>query len=569
MKRILTMCLFLIMGTLSYSQTNNPVSIYEGETVRSVRFAFKNLPTDTMAVRDLLLKVESTFRIYPNNQYSSFLASYYVSQIVLLPFVESAELDITTSTENSIELTVDVTLASEQSIVPKRENAFRTPSALPTIYNSKRTFLELKIAASEMAYSNNNAWFAQPVPITTGNPLANSPSGEGFTGWMEGFGSVGVYGITKLIPKINLHLYGGVNYLVSFSAGNELFTNRARIYGDVEEAFVGFIGGGRTAAGNVYRYNTLYGRKQFTLGDGWLIINTSMNGDNRAALQLNPRWASKHVFQTGFMWNRMFIQGFRLQANELPTLSSATTLTGLNFEYGNKDRALLGASFVQAVNSRFKYYMPDGEVHSRDGLQVFNLRLFQNAPQGKNGLFFKLEGGYERNKNFDMSAWAYYGELGWSFARTKGSPSVSYRYAYFSGDDPDSRSFNRWDALYTGGNGEQWVQGSNMYKIVQNSNEISHRLQAIYRPMRKVQLVGQIWLFYAAQKVNLGGNPALSMLKSKSYGSEYNLTLKYFHSRSWYFHFNAAYTLPGSAIRDNIPDTRNWLCLMAFARYSF
>lgn len=562
-------CLLVMVSTFVYSQTNNPISIYEGEHINTIEFAFKNLPADTLLAIPMIQKVEGTFRLTPQSQFSSLLSSYYLSQVKLLPFVSNATVDLSSSPQGGVDITLMVEINSVVSESAKRENVFKDPKSFPVIYNDGRNFMNLTFAATEMVYSNNNAWFAQPKVMNNGNPLAEKPSGEGYTAWLEGFASAGVYGITNIVPSINLHIYGGTSYIVSFSAGNELFTDRARIYGGVEEAFIGFIGGGRTSGGNVYRYNTLYGRKQFTLGDGWLIINTSMNGQDRAALQLNPRWASKHVFQTGFLWNKLFIQGFRLQADELPVLNSATTINGLNLEVGNKALLLFGASFLAVPHSRFKYYAPSGDVYSRQGLQVYNLRVFKNSNFENGGLFFKVEGGYQRNSNFDMSAWAYYGEVGWSFTRTKGSPTISYRYAYFSGDNPNSKSYNRWDALYTGGNGEQWVQGSNMYKIVQNSNEISHRLQAVYSPLRKIQLVGQVWLFYAAEKTNIGGNPALTYLKSKFYGSEYNLTVKYFRSRNWYFHLNTAYTLPGSAIKDNVPDTKNWFCLSAFARYSF
>lgn len=550
-------------------QSNNPLSIYEGEQIRSIHFSFTGLPQDSLTARDMRTKVEGLFRVYPHTQYSSMFASYYVSQINLLPWVEKTTMDITPSGNNNIDILISVNVSAEQSSTPKRENIFGHPSSFPIVYNSSRTFVTLKFAASEMAYSNNNTWFGKPEVITAGNPLADNPSGEGYSAWVEGFATGGIYGVTKIIPSINLHLYGGVNYLASFSAGNEIFTDKARIHGDLEEAYAGVIGGGRTANGHLYRYNILYGRKQFVLGDGWLIINTSMNGANRAALQLNPRWASKKVFQAGIQWDRLFFQLFSLQPNELSILNSETVINGVNLELGNKDRMLIGASFLQVPRSKFKYYLPDGTVQTRDGLQVYNLRLFRNAAAGHGGLFFKTEGGYQRNPHFDMSAWAYYGEMGWSFANTFGSPSVGYRFAYFSGDNPDTKSYNRWDALYTGGNGEQWVQGSNMYKMVQNSNEMSHRWQVVFSPLRKVQLVGQVWLFYAPSLNNLGGNPALSQLKSKFYGKEFNFTIKYFANRNWYFHLNTAYTTAGGAIKDNVPETKNWFCLSAFARYSF
>lgn len=570
-KKLYLLLLLLSVCLIARSQSNNPLSLYEGEQIRTVRFSYSGQPADSLLARDIRNNVERLFQLYPQSQYNSMFASYYIAQIDLLPWVEKATLDIIPSTENGIDLHISVAMAAKEVVQPKRGNIFGHPSTFPTVYSSSRTFAVLKFAASEMAYSNNNAWFAQPDVVTAGNPLAHHPVGKGYTGWLEGFASGGIYGVTKIVPSINLHVYAGVNYLVSFSAGNELFTNRSRFYGDVEEAYAGVVGGGRTGNGHFYRYNVLYGRKQFVLGDGWLIINTSMNGDNRAALQLNPRWASKKVIQAGIQLDRLFFQFFRLEPNELPTLTSRTVINGLNLELGSKDRMILGASFLQVPRSQFKYYKPDGTVYTREGLQVYNLRVFRNAPVGKGGLFFKAEGGYQRNPKFDMSAWAYYGEAGWSFTKSYGSPTVSYRFAYFSGDDADSNSYNRWDALYTGGNGEQWVQGSNMYKMVQNSNEMSHRVQAIFNPLRKVQLVGQAWLFYAPSLTNLGGNPALSQLKSKFYGSEFNFTMKYFANRNWYFHLNTAYTLPGGAIRDNLPEagTKDWFCLSVFARYSF
>ncbi|MEG2365379.1 MAG: alginate export family protein [Alistipes sp.] len=563
MKKLLLMVVALAFAALAMAQTNNPVSLYEGAIVQSVEFDYANLSSDTTLMNAYAKVVESEFRITPLSQFNSFLASYYLSKLNLLPFVDRATMNVAPTAQN--EVVVVVSVAFLKAEVAEKQ---RHVTSLPVLYSSDRTFLTLKVAASEMAYSNLDAWFAQPEVMTEGNPLADQPVGEGYTAWVEGFGSAGVYGIVKVIPRMNLHIYGGANYLVAFSAGNELFTRKARISGAVEEAFVGLIGGGHTAQGHIYKYNATYGRKQFTLGDGWLIVNTSMNGDDRAALQLNPRWAGKSLLQAGVVWNRIFVQLFRLKPNELDILNSRTVLNGANVELRNRKNGLLSLTFLQVPKSAFRYFMPDGSTHTRQGLQVYALRVAQTTGQS-GGLFFKSEIGYQRNTNFPMSAWAGYGEVGWNFKTTRTAPAVSYRFAYFGGDDPDSRGYNRWDALYTGGNGEQWVQGSNMYKVVQNSNEISHRLQGVFTPLPKVQMVGQIWLFYAAQKNNIGGNPALTTLQSRHYGSEYNLTVKYFHSKNWYFHLNTAYTLAGRAVRVNVPHTRSWFCLSFFARYSF
>lgn len=560
MKKLIVL-IFIFISYFSFSQSNNPISIYEGETINSIEFQFNNRDND-----GVVKAVEGKFKIYPQSSYNTFLVEYYISQINLMGFVKSASCSVEPSSQGGVELTIKVVL-SETVIENKRKSVLKDVALLPTLYSSKRTFLTSKLATSQMVYSNNNAWFAQPTPILNGNPLVDKPVGEGYTGWLEGFAMAGIYGITTIIPKYNIGVYGGASFMISYSAGRELFTDRSRFYGNFDDAYVGIVGGNRTKSGHNYLYNITYGRKQFILGDGWLIINTSMNGGDRAALQLNPRWATRELFSAGFSWDRISLGVFRLTPNELPILNSNTVINGVNVEFGNRDNMLLGASFLQVPQSSFKYYHPDGEITRRDGLQVYNLRIFKSTKSG--GLFFKAEGGYQRNSHFKMRSYAYYGELGWLFKSTQGSPSVSYRFSYFSGDDPNTKAYERWDALYTGGNGEQWVQGSNMYKMVQNSNEMTHRFQAIYKPMRKIEMVGQVWLFFAPEKLNLGGNPALSMLKGDYYGTEFNFTLKYFHSRSLYFHINTAVTLPGNAIKDSVENTKNWFCLMGFVRYSF
>ncbi|MEG1553740.1 MAG: alginate export family protein [Rikenellaceae bacterium] len=569
MNKYLISLFLTVFSGVSFAQSNNPLSIYEGERVEFVTFDFASLPKDTLVALNISQKIENTYKIYPNMSYSSFMSDYYISQIGMYPFVEKVTIDISEPNENGISIKITVTLTENELAMSRNENIFKNRKAFPNIYTDSRSFLTFKFSSSEMIYSNNNAWFGQPKPILTGNPLVHNPEGDGYYGWLEGFAMAGIYGISKIIPRYNIHLYGGASYMVSFSCGREMFSDKSRFYGGLEDAFIGLIGGGRTLRGDNYSYNMLYGRKQFILADGFLLINTSMNGDNRAALQLNPRWAAKDLFQASFKIDRLSIGAFHFKPNELPILNSNTTINGINVELGSKDRVLIGASFLHVPRSTLRYFLANGDVFFRRGLQVYNIRLFINPPQGKDGLFFKTEGAYQRNSNFNMGAFAFYGEAGWRFTETKGAPSIGYRFAYFSGDNPSTSRYERWDALYTGGNGEQWVQGSNMYKMVQNSNELSHRLQAIYNPMPKLQLVMQLWLFYAPRLLNLGGNAALSNLSSHYLGSEVNLTVKYFKSRNWYFHLNTAYTFAGSAITENVEKTKNWFCLSTFVRYSF
>jgi hypothetical protein len=168
-----------------------------------------------------------------------------------------------------------------------------------------------------------------------------------------------------------------------------------------------------------------------------------------------------------------------------------------------------------------------------------------------------------------MQANAAYLEAGYTFADSPWTPSVGYRLSYFSGDDPATATYERWDPLLSGGNGEQWVQGSNHFKVVQDSNVIAHRIQARMRPSPKVEIVPQLWAFYADSLNNIGGNPALTFLGDTEYGYEANVTVKWFASRNLYVHGMLAYTVPGEAVDLALDDPGNWLGLMFFLRYAF
>lgn len=551
------------------AQTVGVLSVYEGQRILSVAFDFTGLPADAAEAERLRQQVQAAFPVRPFTHFSRMEVEYYLSQVRALPFVRDASLVIVVAGEGGVELTVAVDLIpSGTEEAPRIQNIFRNLRSFPVVYARGNTFLTLRAALSEMVYSNSDAWFARPEVFTEGNPLADAPAGAGWTAWLEGYGMGGLYGIARIVRKLDLHLYGGVSGIAAFSTGRELFTEQARLRLGVEDAFVGLVGGGRDASGRGYSYNATYGRKSFVLGNGWLVVNTAMNGQVRAALQLNPRWAARRLFQAGARYGRWMGQLFQIRPDELPLLDSRTVLNGVNAEFTPGDWVQAGAAVLHVPRSGRQYYLPDGTVRTRRGLWVYNLRFYGNPPVGQPGPFYKAEFGLQRNAHFDMKAYAWYVHAGWNFARTPGTPSLSYRFAYFSGDNPGTAAYERWDPLYTGGNGEQWVQGANMYKIVQNSNEMTHLLQLTYMPARKLQLIGQVWAFAAPERNNLGGNPAFSLMHGRYYGTEFDLTVKYFRSARWYFHLNAAYTLPGDAVRRAATRTRDWFSLMFFFRYS-
>lgn len=331
-------------------------------------------------------------------------------------------------------------------------------------------------------------------------------------------------------------------------------------------------GGQTSAEGNRLSYNLSVGRQRFTLANGFLIANTASNGSDRAALQANARWSTDMLVLGRVRYNTTMFELFYLDPDELDAVDSETTYAGANLEFQPAPNLNLGISYVTSPKSNFSYFSPVGGIAgTREGLEVFDAR-FSYAPNGVGapGVFFGGEYAMQRNRNFDMDARAGWAEVGYSFAAAKWSPTISYRVSSFSGDDPDTDTYERWDPMLSGGTGEQWVQGANHFKVVQDSNVIAHRIQARFRPNPKFELVPQLWAFHAKDKNNIGGNPALSVLSDREYGYEANVTAKWFVNRNTYVHGHIAYTRPGDGTKAALDgDADDWLSAMLFVRYAF
>ncbi len=322
-------------------------------------------------------------------------------------------------------------------------------------------------------------------------------------------------------------------------------------------------------------WNVSAGRKRYAVGDGFLIADTAFNGDSRAALQSNPRWAADMLVLGQIHYNRTRVEAFYLDPDELPVVDSETRLAGLNIEASPVSGLDLGGSYIRVLESGYGYYAtapsdPPGVTMSRDGLEVFDLRARWQPPSS--GLYLAGEAASQTNDRFAMRATGVTGEVGYRFAQAKWSPEISYRFARFSGDDPATARFERWDPLLSGGNGEQWVQGINHFKLFQDSNLISHRLQVRLRPSPHVELVPQLWLFKADSTTNLGGNPALSFLNGSDLAVEANLTAKYFVSRNLFIQGHIAATFPAAGIRSApgaTGDLDPWVSATVFVRHAF
>jgi hypothetical protein len=541
---------------------------YTNRTIETVRITIANPSDDEGLNARVEDRVRTSLGLFPGARFSEQQVQFQLSQARRVRDVADVAYDLSFAPGGGLAIDVEVTLG-EGAEAEGRGLSFG--GEFPVIYERDGTFLSFRLDALGLYYANNNAWYGRPDLMLAGNPLVDgTPSGRGYDDWVEGYVHYGIYGITPITDDV--YAYGAFSAITSASVGQELFTDETRSHTGVEDAYVGIIAGQTDEMGNRFSFNASVGRQRFTLANGFLIANTAANGGERAALQANARWASDFLGLVRLRWNDTMLEGFYLDPDELPLLDSQTTYAGVNLELEPIENLGLSFSFVTSPNSNFSYFGPTGTpIGTREGLEVYDAR-FTYSPNGPGaeGFFFGGEFAVQRNRNFDMDARAGWAEIGYRLPQAPWSPSISYRYAFFSGDDPSTATYERWDPMLSGGTGEQWVQGANHFKVVQDSNVIAHRIQARFRPLASVELVPQLWAFYADSSNNIGGNPALSVLSDDEYGFEANLTARWFVSRNTYVHGHVAYTWPGDAVSAALGGTEEgWLSTMLFVRYSF
>ncbi len=545
-----------------------------GATIERVDVVILNPSADAAVNARVTDLVRRSVGLFPSDRFSRSTAEVGLSRARRGAPIESTSLAVSPGTGGSLVVTVEVTLrAGAETGAARGALASGKATDLPLLYDRDGVYVTTKLEFLTMFYANRDAWYGRPDLFLNGNPLVSGEAaGRGTTGWAEGFVHAGIYAIAPLSD--NVFVYGGLSGILSGSVGQELFTDDTRHHFGVEDAYVGLVGGNTSAEGNRLVWNISAGRKRYAIGEGFLIANTASNGSTRATLQSNPRWAADMLALGQVRYNNTLVELFYLDPDELPAVDSRTKLAGVNFELQPVPELDVGGAYIRVLESDFGYFAtgpssPPGVTLGRDGLEVFNLR---GRWQPENStLFVKAEAALQRNIRFDMRASALMAEVGYTFDDTKWRPEVSYRVARFTGDDPATARFERWDPLLSGGNGEQWVQGINHFKVFQDSNLIAHRLQFRLRPGPKFELVPQLWLFKADSTTNIGGNPALSFLNGSDLAWEANLTAKWFVSRNTFVQGHIAATFPSSdvASASGAGDLDPWLSAMVFVRVAF
>ncbi|MFN3890633.1 MAG: alginate export family protein [Beijerinckiaceae bacterium] len=434
---------------------------------------------------------------------------------------------------------------------------------LTTLYRSERAQVSLIAGGGFGLYSDIHPWFGRPALFNAGSPIAGRLPGRN-PAWTEGYVEPGL-GAAAQVGDSPFYVYGAATYITSWSYGQDIYRNDPRVFNSLEKAYGGLL---YVDPDENRSLNVSAGRQNFTLNDGFLIhfVRGSTNAAERSGLYLGPRNANDFSVVADFQSGAWRLKAFYIDPNELEYLESRTTFAGSNLRYAFTPDFAADVTFVAIPRSSTRFANPFGLALPREGLQALaGHARYRNAARVR-GLWLEGELAHQTNENFPMSAWAGYALAGYLASWAPWTPSLSYRYAYFSGDDPLTRRYEKYDPLLSTGLGV-WLQGVTFGKLTANTNLETHRLQFNVAPNPALNITFDWHLLRAAQYNNIGANPALSQLASRALGQEFTLTARWALSRNIYLQTVASQAIPGRAFTA-IGADKPWTTLQASLYWS-
>jgi hypothetical protein len=374
--------------------------------------------------------------------------------------------------------------------------------------------------------------------------------------WFEGYVKPALSGSYTL--SSTSQVYGKVSVVGERTYGSapELYGPDVSSFGP-EDLSIGWRSG--TSIGSSENLiDVAFGRAQFRLGHGFLLWDGAAEGGSRGGYWTNARKAFELAAVGRVKPGPHLGEVFYLDKDELDEGESGTRLWGANYEFSHGERTTIGVSYL-------KLFADQNVGSARNGLNVFNVRAYTAPVASVPSLSFDVEYAAERNGDaLDSNAWTLLGA--YQLGTVAWKPTVSYRYAYFQGDDPDTPVDEAWDTLLLGFyDWGTWWQGEIAGEyFLSNSNLISHYARVHVEPG---QSLGGGVIFY-----NFSLDQPLAIAPSvtgKHVAFETDLYADWSLNENITVSFVGAFADPGAAVQQATGRTANFRYGMVYVAYSF
>jgi hypothetical protein len=364
--------------------------------------------------------------------------------------------------------------------------------------------------------------------------------------WMEGYVKGGFSGTHKMSG--GGELYGALTGVGerTYNAPPPLVGGEASSF-DIEDLYLG------------WRNETVdisVGRTQYKLGHGLLIYDGASEGGSRGGFWSGARKSYEFAGIAKVKLGAVSIEGFYLDRDELPESDSASATYGANIEYA------WGEDGANVIGGTYTSWTANGLRPERDGMDMYNLRAFLTPFPSLKALSFELEYAQESNGDLiDSTAWN--AQVGWQF-EGNWKPKLSYRYAFFEGDDPNTTANENFDGLWTGFyDWGSWWQGEIAGEyFLSNSNLVSQQLRLHTKPSDSIS-TGLIFYDFKFDNAASAGFTSDDIVQELDWYMDWTLNDHFTVS------FVAAFASPGDAVEEGFDRDDDFYYGMIYVGYSY
>ena len=295
------------------------------------------------------------------------------------------------------------------------------------------------------------------------------------------------------------------------------------------------------------------GRTQYKIGHGLLLWDGGGEGGSRGGFWSNARKAWEFAAIGRLKPKNHTFEVFYLDRDEVPESDTGTRLWGANYELAVGEKSTFGVTYL-------KFYADREHGADRDGLNVYNARAFTSPFKGLPGLSFELEYAHEQNGDL-LDSDAFNALAGYELSKVAWKPKLSYRYAYFGGDDPGTATNEGFDSLLPGFyDWGTWWQGEiGGEYFVSNSNLISHQVRLHLAPSECVGTGLIFYKFLADKPADVGPE-----VTSRDVAVEMDWYMDWKVNKNFTFSFVGAYANPGKLVEQAYDRTKNFAYGMAY-----
>lgn len=378
------------------------------------------------------------------------------------------------------------------------------------------------------------------------------PSGNLGDNWAESYIKPAISG--------DYALGGGQIYAKLSAVGERTFATPPSLVGakassfQVEDAYVGWRSGKSLGIGENALDFTV-GRSQYTIGHYMIVGDGGGEGGSRGGFWSNARKAWQFAGIARLNVKHSKLEAFYLDRDEVPGSETGTRLWGANYELSLGSATTLGASYLKFIADTLVKPL-------RDKLNVYNVRAYTAPLRRIPDLKFEAE--YVKEQNGDLlssMAWTALGS--YEFSKAKWKPRLSYRYAMFEGDDPNTTKSEGYDPLLPGFyDWGTWWQGEIAGEyFLSNSNLITHQVRLHLTPS---DAIGGGLIGYAFQ---LDKEP--TGITSNKVASELDAYTDWKVNHNFIISFVAAYNHPQEAVQQALGRSQNFVYGMIYIAYAY